>query len=42
MSNRADMLSDNLVALGVHGGWQLAGMMLWRGANALRLVERAV
>ncbi len=30
VSNRADMLSDNLLALGAHG-WQLAGMMLMGG-----------
>ena len=28
VSNRADMLSDNLLALGAQYGWQLAGMML--------------
>ena len=28
ISNRADMLSDNLLALGAQYGWQLAGMML--------------
>ncbi|MCU6421218.1 DUF418 domain-containing protein YeiB [Klebsiella aerogenes] len=35
VSNRADMLSDNLVALGVQYGWQLAGMMLM-GAALMR------
>ncbi|HHT4614607.1 TPA: DUF418 domain-containing protein YeiB [Klebsiella pneumoniae] len=30
VSNRADMLSDNLLALGAQYGWQLAGMMLMR------------
>lgn len=28
ISNRADMLGDNLLALGAQYGWQLAGMML--------------
>ena len=28
ISNRADMLGDNLIALGAQYGWQLAGMML--------------
>ena len=43
VSNRADMLSDNLLALGAQYGWQLAGMMLMRrGADAQRLAERAV
>ncbi|MGV6952795.1 DUF418 domain-containing protein YeiB [Klebsiella pneumoniae] len=35
VSNRADMLSDNLLALGAQYGWQLAGMMLM-GAALLR------
>lgn len=35
VSNRADMLSDNLVALVVQYGWQLAGMMLM-GAALMR------
>ncbi|HIG9169265.1 TPA: DUF418 domain-containing protein YeiB [Klebsiella pneumoniae] len=35
VSNRADMLSDNLLALGAHYGWQLAGMMLM-GAALMR------
>ncbi|MVW69582.1 DUF418 domain-containing protein [Klebsiella pneumoniae] len=35
VSNRADMLSDNLLALGAQYGWQLAGMML-RGAALMR------
>ena len=30
VSNRADMLSDNLLALGAQYGWQLAGMALMR------------
>ncbi|HFZ1587077.1 TPA: DUF418 domain-containing protein YeiB [Klebsiella pneumoniae] len=34
-SNRADMLSDNLLALGAQYGWQLAGMMLM-GAALMR------
>lgn len=33
--NRADMLSDNLLALGAQYGWQLAGMMLM-GASLMR------
>ncbi|MCW0275101.1 DUF418 family protein [Klebsiella pneumoniae] len=32
VSNRADMLSDNLLALGAQYGWQLAGMMLMSAA----------
>ncbi|MFK5166936.1 DUF418 domain-containing protein YeiB [Klebsiella pneumoniae] len=32
VSNRADMLSDNLLALGAQYGWQLAGMMLMDAA----------
>ncbi|HHR1552090.1 TPA: DUF418 domain-containing protein YeiB [Klebsiella pneumoniae] len=32
VSNRADMLSDNLLALGAQYGWQLAGMMLMGSA----------
>ncbi len=32
VSNRADMLSDNLLALGAQYGWQLAGMMLMGAA----------
>ena len=32
ISNRADMLSDNLLALGAQYGWQLAGMMLMGAA----------
>ncbi|HBR4702072.1 DUF418 domain-containing protein YeiB [Klebsiella pneumoniae] len=32
VSNRADMLSDNLLALGAQYGWQLAGMMLMAAA----------
>ncbi|HHI0433460.1 TPA: DUF418 domain-containing protein YeiB [Klebsiella pneumoniae] len=35
VSNRADMLSDNLLALGAKYGWQLAGMMLM-GAALMR------
>lgn len=35
VSNRADMLSDNLLALGAQYGWQLAGMMLM-GAALIR------
>ena len=35
VSNRADMLSDNLLALGAQYGWQLAGMMLM-GASLMR------
>ncbi|MCM5927163.1 DUF418 family protein [Klebsiella pneumoniae] len=35
VSNRADMLSDNLLALGEQYGWQLAGMMLM-GAALMR------
>ena len=35
VSNRADMLSDNLLALGAQYGWQLAGMMLM-GAAVMR------
>ncbi|MGS4819693.1 DUF418 domain-containing protein YeiB [Raoultella terrigena] len=35
ISNRADMLSDNLLALGAQYGWQLAGMMLM-GAALMR------
>ncbi len=35
VSNRADMLSDNLLALGAEYGWQLAGMMLM-GAALMR------
>ena len=35
VSNRADMLSDNLLALGAQSGWQLAGMMLM-GAALMR------
>ncbi|HBR3158049.1 TPA: DUF418 family protein [Klebsiella pneumoniae] len=35
VSNRADMLSDNLLALGAQYGWQLAGMMLM-GAVLMR------
>lgn len=35
VSNRADMLSDNLLALGAQYGWQLAGMML-TGAALMR------
>ena len=35
VSNRADMLSDNLLALGTQYGWQLAGMMLM-GAALMR------
>ncbi|HBX6078482.1 TPA: DUF418 family protein [Klebsiella pneumoniae] len=35
VSNRADMLSDNLLALGAQYGWQLAGMMLM-GAALMR------
>lgn len=35
VSNRADMLSDNLLALGALYGWQLAGMMLM-GAALMR------
>lgn len=35
VSNRADMLSDNLLALGAQYGWQLAGMILM-GAALMR------
>ncbi|HDG7822410.1 TPA: DUF418 family protein [Klebsiella quasipneumoniae] len=35
VSNRADMLSDNLLALGAQYGWPLAGMMLM-GAALMR------
>ena len=35
ISNRADMLGDNLIALGAQYGWQLAGMMLM-GASLMR------
>ncbi|MDR6248857.1 hypothetical protein QE378_002014 [Klebsiella variicola] len=43
VSNRADMLSDNLLALGAQYGWQLAGMMLMGAArNAQRLAQGAV
>lgn len=35
ISNRADMLSDSLLALGAQYGWQLAGMMLM-GAALMR------
>ncbi|HDE1923137.1 TPA: DUF418 family protein [Klebsiella pneumoniae] len=35
VNNRADMLSDNLLALGAQYGWQLAGMMLM-GAALMR------
>ena len=35
ISNRADMLGDNLIALGAQYGWQLAGMMLM-GAALMR------
>ncbi|HCM5169249.1 TPA: DUF418 family protein [Klebsiella pneumoniae] len=35
VSNRADMLSDNLLALGAQYGWQLAGIMLM-GAALMR------
>ena len=35
VSNRADMLSDNLLALGAQYGWQLVGMMLM-GAALMR------
>ncbi|WP_355492331.1 DUF418 domain-containing protein YeiB [Klebsiella pneumoniae] len=35
VSNREDMLSDNLLALGAQYGWQLAGMMLM-GAALMR------
>ncbi|OVU62291.1 DUF418 domain-containing protein YeiB [Klebsiella pneumoniae] len=35
VSNRADMLSDNLLALGAQYSWQLAGMMLM-GAALMR------
>ncbi|HHG1720008.1 TPA: DUF418 domain-containing protein YeiB [Klebsiella pneumoniae] len=35
VSNRADMLSDNLLALSAQYGWQLAGMMLM-GAALMR------
>ncbi|QGV95696.1 DUF418 family protein [Klebsiella pneumoniae] len=35
VSNRADILSDNLLALGAQYGWQLAGMMLM-GAALMR------
>ncbi|VCX57993.1 hypothetical protein BANRA_05173 [Klebsiella pneumoniae] len=35
VSNRVDMLSDNLLALGAQYGWQLAGMMLM-GAALMR------
>ncbi|BDP19053.1 TPA: DUF418 family protein [Klebsiella pneumoniae] len=35
VSNRADMLSDNLLALGAQYGWQLAGMVLM-GAALMR------
>ncbi len=35
VSNRADMLGDNLIALGAQYGWQLAGMMLM-GATLMR------
>lgn len=35
VSNRAGLLSDNLLALGVQYGWQLAGMMLM-GAALMR------
>ncbi|HBY7408087.1 TPA: DUF418 family protein [Klebsiella pneumoniae] len=35
VSNRADMLSDNLLALGAQYGWQLPGMMLM-GAALMR------
>ncbi|HHU6575174.1 TPA: DUF418 domain-containing protein YeiB [Klebsiella pneumoniae] len=35
VSNRADMLSNNLLALGAQYGWQLAGMMLM-GAALMR------
>ena len=39
VSNRADMLSDNLLALGAQYGWQLAGMMLM-GAFSLSHYRR--
>ncbi len=35
IGNRADMLGDNLLALGAQYGWQLAGMMLM-GAALMR------
>ncbi len=35
ISNRADMLGDNLLALGAQYGWQLAEMMLM-GASLMR------
>ena len=35
IGNRADMLGDNLLALGAQYGWQLAGMMLM-GASLMR------
>lgn len=35
ISNRADMIGDNLIALGAQYGWQLAGMMLM-GAALMR------
>lgn len=35
IANRADMLGDNLLALGAQYGWQLAGMMLM-GASLMR------
>jgi len=35
ISNRADMLSNSLIALGAQYGWQLAGMMLM-GASLMR------
>lgn len=35
ISNRSDMLGDNLIALGAQYGWQLAGMMLM-GAALMR------
>ena len=43
VSNRADMLSDNLLALGAQYGWQLAGMMRsgWlKGQFSLRHYRR--
>ena len=38
VSNRADMLSDNLLALGAQYGWQLAGMMLMGAALMVMVV----
>ncbi len=42
ISNRAEMLSNSLLALGAQYGWQLAGMMLLGAALMRRLAERSV